>query len=326
MGPSEESRALLQLLLVRGKDFDDVASLLGTDREEVLSRLEVALSEFDASAGDLPRISLIYLTNQAGPVERADAVSLLAGDPKTLSRWSALRDSLIVAFPEADLPGGPGEAPKMTLPDASGTVVQDDRRGRLNRLPEVPNRALLALLVAGVGLAAVVGVVLLVTGGNDQSTPGPQAPTEARLRPSPGQSGSGSVEFGFSGNQFAANVDIGDLRQSEAGNGYALWLTGPVGAFPFESARVGTDGTIAGQSIINQAVICFIAADLFTEIRLSRVSDGELRSALSAATSAGGQNRFPRYSGQTVLSGPISMPKDSRDRIIEVCRGRNPAG
>ena len=166
-------------------------------------------------------------------------------------------------------------------------------------------------------------VVLL--GGSEEAETGPSGPTAAVLTPEGGERGSGEIEFGFAGERFAANLRLTGLEPNRAGQAYALWLDGPAGAFPFDRAIVGRGGEVGGQSVINEAVICFIAADLFTEVRVSRTTDAAFRRAVASAVRAGGnQAVFPDYTGKTVLSGPIAMPADSRRRIIQECGGRSP--
>lgn len=178
------------------------------------------------------------------------------------------------------------------------------------------------------GLAAIIGVVVLLGGGGaeQQVSEGPPPPTRAILEPPEGADGRGRVDFGFAGNRFAANVSLSELSPNRGREGYALWLEGPAGSFPFDSARVGEDGTITGQSEISQAIICFIAADLFSEVKVSRVGDAELTRVLREAVNRNvRQADFPDYVGETVLSGPISMPAETKENIIEVCGGRNPS-
>ncbi len=103
-----------------------------------------------------------------------------------------------------------------------------------------------------------------------------------------------------------------------------LWLTGSAGAFPIHQSEVGDDGAIAGQIKINQAVICFIAADVFPNMRLSLVNDPQMEAVLRQAARANrGQGAFPDYAGETVLEGGIAMPEASKEQILPSCA---PAG
>jgi hypothetical protein len=339
----DESRALLQLLLARGKDYGQIATLLGIEPEEVRSRAERAIGELEEGGGALEPIVIDYLLGQADPIGRAEAVRELSDNPEESDRFAQVKDQLDLLFPGADIPtpprsSGSGQAvpkkrAKIPPPPAWGSVAPQSSQeaegtnaGRFGGM-DAKSRTILAALVAAVGLAAIVVVVILLGGGGAEQNvvEEPPPPTTAVLRPAGGGEGRGEVEFGFAGSRFAANVSLSSLEPNPDEEGYALWLEGPAGSFPFDSARVGPEGTIAGQSEISQAIICFIAADLFTEVKVSRVGDAELTEALRRAVDRNvRQADFPDYVGETVLSGPISMPLETKERIIEVCGGRTP--
>ena len=337
MALSDESRALLQLLLVRGKDYDQIAELLGVERQEVRTRATAALAQISGDQAALEPSIVDYLLGQADPIGRAEAVKTLAGEPEQGASFAEARDQLALLFPDSDLPEAPaGRQVVARAPKANRKKVPAERKEPEGAPPESDRprptldgrtRTILAALVAALSLAAIIAVVVLLGGGGAEQDviEEPPPPTIASLRPPDGGPARGEVEFGFSGNRFAANVSLSDLAPSRDEEGYALWLEGPAGSFPFDSARVGQEGTIAGQSEISQAIICFIAADLFTEVKVSRVSDAQLTSALRRAVDRDlRQADFPDYVGETVLNGPISMPLESRERIIDVCEGRNP--
>ena len=342
MALGDESRALLQLLLARGKDYGQIATLLGVEREEVRSRAERAVGELGEGGKPLQPIVVDYLLGQADPIGRAEAVRALSDNPEESDRFAQVKDQLGLLFPGAEIPtpprsSGSGQAaPKrarVPIAPAEASVTpelsQDEDGASTGRFGgmDAKSRTILAALVAAVGLAAIVIVVVLLGGGGAEQNvvEEPPPPTTAVLRPAEGGDGRGEVEFGFAGSRFAANVALSNLEPNPDEEGYALWLEGPAGSFPFDSARVGAEGTIAGQSEISQAIICFIAADLFTEVKVSRVGDAELTEALRRAVDRNvRQADFPDYVGETVLSGPISMPLETKERIIDVCGGRTP--
>lgn len=337
MALGDESRALLQILLVRRKDYGEIGDLLGIEGAEVRSRAESAIAELGGSEAKLQQPIVDYILGQADPIGRAEAASLLSEHPEQADSFSAVREQLVLLYPDSELPrpagtstsgqaSGRDEKPLGTATPAVGKEDASPNR----RLPimDVRTKTILAALIAAVGLAAIVAVVVLLGGGDSgpQEAEGPPPPTRAVLEPAQGDRGEGEVEFGFAGSSFAANVSLSDLAPSRDREGYALWLEGPAGSFPFDSARVGREGTISGQSQISQAIICFIAADLFTEVKVSRVGDAELTAALREAVKRNvRQADFPDYVGETVLSGPISMPFETKNRIIEVCGGQTGA-
>jgi hypothetical protein len=191
----------------------------------------------------------------------------------------------------------------------------------------IPQRRLLAVLVLAAMLVAVVIAVILLTGsgGDDDTAAEEPAPTTAVLRPVEGAEGRGVVQFGFSGTDFAADLQFNGLEPSAAGQSYTLWLFGSGGAFPINQARVDNSGAITGQVVINQAILCLIAGDFFTEMRLSRVDNDEMRRSINEAVQSGGQqgnpDSLPEFVGETVLEGQISMPQEAKDEILRICNG-----
>lgn len=328
---SEDSRALLQLLLGRRKTYSDISALLGIDEVDVRSRAITALAEVDASQPPPDAGLTDYLLGQADPIARADVKSRLSGDPALASQAADLAAQLQLLVPGADLPGpGPatGGKPKPAAPEAvtgaeapAAPVAADASSGITSH-----QRRLIALLLGGALLALVV--ILLVTGvlggsddNGDEGQPEPAA-TVAVLEPASGQQGSGQVQFGFSGTTLAANLQLSDLEPSKKGKGYVLWLYGSTGAFPINASRVDKSGAISGQITLNEAVICLVATDFFPTLRLSRVDNQDFNKALSRASLDNqSEMRLPEYTGQTVLEGPISMPQTAKDAIIPICNG-----
>jgi hypothetical protein len=331
MALSEDSRSLLQLLLARGKSYQDIAGLLDVETTEVRLRAASALAEL---GGDGPRVTPAltdYLLGQADPIDRAECARALAEDPELLGTAQELSDQLRLLVPGAELPklaatagslaGAAGRRP------AKAPTVPEAATPRFPASLTAGQRRLLAVLVGG---ALLVGLVVVLIGalGNDdgdqvQAQQQP-APTTAILRPVAGESGQGKVEFGFSGTSLAANLQFSDLKPSTDGNSYTLWLFGPGGSFPLNQTRVTDSGAITGQIQINEAIICFIAGDLFPDMRLSRVTDAEMSQTLREARNGGGggaQGGLPDFVGDLVLEGTISMPQDAKDQILQSCNG-----
>lgn len=325
---SADQRALLQLIAVRGKGPDEIAPILGVDRDELDRRLAGALGSLAPGGPDVDGDIALMVLGQADPLARADAASRIAADPE-LGEWvDSAREALSREFPQRA--ESPAPASKTTPRHATGEVkpaedFRSDEKPSADARPAMDPRQkrLLSILVSAAGLVAIVVAVVLLLGGAEDGAPEDPGPTEARLSPVSGEDGGGVVEFGFAGTSFAANVSLTGLQPNGAGEGYALWLDGPVGAFPFDRAKAGQQGVVAGQSNINQAIICFIAADLFTEVKLSRAPDEKFRSALREAVSArGGTGPFPDFVGKTVLAGPIVMPSETRETLVRECGGR----
>ncbi|HNC05556.1 MAG TPA: hypothetical protein PLS38_04560, partial [Solirubrobacterales bacterium] len=106
---SEDSRALLQLLLGRGKNYADISGLLGIDEAEVRSRAGTALAELDDSNRPPDPELTDYLLGQADPIGRADVGNRISSDPALAERAESITDQLRLLVPGAELPR-PGSA------------------------------------------------------------------------------------------------------------------------------------------------------------------------------------------------------------------------
>ncbi|MGK2956709.1 MAG: hypothetical protein ACSLFI_13710 [Solirubrobacterales bacterium] len=334
MGLSEDSRTLLQLLLGRGKSYSDIAGLLGIDEAEVRDRAHTALTEINGSDPDKDLNLTDYLLGQSDPIARADAARELAENPKAADAASDLSDQLRLLVPGADLPRIQGG--KVT-PSKRGPQAKASSGGASGSTSARPPRSLTGsqrrLIAILLGAALLVTVVILaltgVFGGSDDSNEnaGDVSPTTAVLTAVDGQSGEGQVQFGFSGTDLAANLQFSDLAPTAKSKSYALWLNGSAGAFPIHQTSVNDEGAISGQITINQAVICFIAADIFPDMRLSLVDNAAMEEVLAQATRASrqGEGALPDYIGKTVLEGRISMPQAAKEEILPTCSAAAPS-
>ena len=332
---SEDSRALLQLLLGRGKSYADISGLLGIDEAEVRRRAGVALAEIDDSSPAPDPELTDYLLGQADGISRADIGNRISSDPALAEQAESLTDQLRLLVPGATLPkpgsaggGKPKPAPKPAPATASASGSDAADRQGLGGFGSITShqRRLIAVLLGGALLAAVV--ILLVTGAfggdSDDGAETPQAsPTVAVLQPVDGSDASGQVQFGFSGTTLAANLQINDLKPNEKGQGYVIWLYGSTGAFPIHAQQVDKSGSISGQIQVNEAVLCLIASDFFPTLRVSRVSNTDFNKALKSANLGDNQKnvKLPDYTGKTVLEGDISMPQNAKDAIVPICNG-----
>ncbi len=336
MALSEDSRSLLQLLLARGKSYGDIADLLGIGESEVRRRAHSALTEIHGSDPDRHADLTDYLLGQADPIDRAETAKALRESPEARETASDLCDQLRLLVPGAELPKLDATAGSLSSGaarrSAEGRSKKSSRAGQPKDSPgffsslTMPQRRLLAIVVlAAVLIAAVIAVVLLTGSGDDGDTNAEEpAPTTAVLRPVEGAEGRGVVQFGFSGTDFAADLQFNGLEPSEQGQSYTLWLFGSGGAFPINQARVNNSGAITGQVVINQAILCLIAGDFFTEMRLSRVQNSEMNRTIEEAVGNGSQgdaDSLPEFVGDTVLDGAISMPQDAKDEILRICNG-----
>lgn len=339
---SEDSRALLQLLLGRGKSYSEISDLLGIEPAEVRQRAVTALTEVEPSLPAPDPDVTDYLLGQSDAISRADIRTRIASDPALAAQADSLTDQLRLLVPGADLPdpasagGGkpraatPAAAPASSAGSSAPATTSGSAGEAKTGLASITShqQRLIAVLLGGALLATVL--ILLLTGvigggddsGDDQPTP-QAAQTVAVLQPVGNEKGSGQIQFGFAGTSFAANVQISGLEPSKKGQGYVFWLYGSTGAFPFHTSTVDKSGAISGQiPNLNEAMICLVASDVFPTVRVSRANDKDFNAALDAARAKKGQNAaLPKYTGKTVLEGPISMPQEAKDTIIPICNG-----
>jgi len=336
MALSEDSRSLLQLLLARDKSYSDIAGLLGVDESEVRARAHSALTEINGSDPDRGANLTDYLLGQADPLDRAATARALAEDPEVRETASDLSAQLRLLVPGADLPaldvtagslGSGSRRSREARNQASKKSTESDSArnrsvgGFFSGLTMAQRRLLAILVLAAVLIVVVLAVVALVdSDGNDESGNADEpAPTTAILRPVEGEQGRGVVNFGFSGTELAAQLQFSELEPSAQGQSYVVWLFGPGGSFPINQSSVDDAGAIAGQVPINQALLCFIAGDLFPDMRLSRVDNAEIRRTLRQVRTGGEDAQLPEFVGDLVLEGPISMPQEAKDEILPAC-------
>src|SRR5215211_5811780 len=100
---------MLQLLLERGQSYEDLASILGVEPDEVRARARAALKELAGADPDRNVALTDYLLGQADPIDRADAVRHLKDDSEDLAMVTELVQKLRLVAPEAQLPRLPGE-------------------------------------------------------------------------------------------------------------------------------------------------------------------------------------------------------------------------
>ncbi len=342
MSITAESRTVLKLVLVRGKSYREIGDLLGIEEPAARARAHQALAELSvpgepALDGEVCDV----LLGQADPITAAALARQREGDPELAERIEVIEEQLrlvaprrTVATPDPALsPAADVTHPETLSPAAGGkpAPVRDSTGtpGFSSQLTAAQRR--LVALLLGAALLAVILVLILtgvIGGSDDKPDDGSPPPTTARLEAVPGESGEGTAQIGFnSQGGLAANLQVSGLEPNRRNQTYAIWFYGSKGAFPVNQSRVGESGELAGQIALNEAVICLIAADVFPEIRVSRVSQVQMNRSLRAARRAnGGSGRIPDYAGETVLTGQISMPQEAKDQIVPGCTGATQAG
>lgn len=175
---SPDRRAVLQLLVARGRGYDQIAELLHLPEIVVRRRSHDALTELAGGPGTLDdaRRALLcdYLVGELPASRRAEARQVLADDP------AARRFARAAAARLSSLPGG--QLPELPAEDEEVAEALDALDARRERKQELENSSrkgawLLVAAVAAVVIAAVVGLSVLA-GGDDGGDTVTNTPTE----------------------------------------------------------------------------------------------------------------------------------------------------
>ncbi len=163
---SPDRRAVLQLLVARGRGYDQIAELLHLPEIIVRRRSHDALTELAGGPGTLDdaRRALLcdYLVGELPASRRAEARQVLADDPAA-RRFARAAAARLSSLPGAQLPELPAEDEEV----AEALDALDARRERKEELQRSSRTGawLLVAAVAAVVIAAVVGLSYFA--GND---------------------------------------------------------------------------------------------------------------------------------------------------------------
>jgi hypothetical protein len=330
MALTADQRAMLQLLLERGQSYDDIASLLGTERDEVRARARAALTELAGSDPDAEVGLTDYLLGQADPIGRADAVRQLQNDPESHELASRLAAQLQLLAPDAQLPQLPkpkggrasrregkdtAPAPASATPAAAAAGAGGGGAGAVaarvrTTLSERQRQVLIAL--GALAVLVVVGVLVIsgVFGGDDESSDAPAAssPEGEEIVTVPlaaeGDGGaSGEAVFGIAtADTPYVDVDLSGLDQPSQGETYVLWLLlTPDQGYPLSPLPIGEEGTFSDRFPIPQFAIPIASRAQFVDVSLSENS--ALQPVLEKAVRKG--TPILDFEGERVLSGEI---------------------
>ncbi|HEX4806057.1 MAG TPA: sigma-70 region 4 domain-containing protein [Conexibacter sp.] len=282
-----DQRAVLQLILVQGRGYDELAATLRLDPAAVRERAHAGAAALVGTGDDIDPATrgrvVDYLLGQQDDGERIVTFAQL-GDSPDASRWAqALRERLggvarepLPEVPAAAAPSRNGSAatavasPPATPPPAAPRA-QGPGGPRPSRLGG-------AILIAGAAALAIVLAIVLIGGdGGGKSATSASTPTAslrpstaprsattgttttpaarpvaaAVLRPPAGGStiGAAIVSRSSDGSRLLA-VEAARLAPNGASDIYAIWLQGGAGArfIGFVPNRVGSDGTFTVSS------------------------------------------------------------------------------
>lgn len=323
---------MLQLLLERGQSYEDIASLLDVDVDEVRSRARAALAELSGQDPDGNVELTDYMLGQADPIGRADAVRHLQSDPDALSLASDLEAKLRMIAPQAQLPqlprqrsgrGGRLRRRREPAPASAGDAAPSDEAaappgGRLGgTLSRSQQRMILVFgLIAVLAIAGVLAVTGAFSGGGEESssagtttsststsTGNDQVVADVGLKPQGGSDAKGKATFGIaSGDQAYLQLDLENVSPSPQGRTYVLWLLlSPNQGYPLSPLEIGQNGTFSDRFPIPQFAVPIASRARFVDVSLTE--NAKLQQQLPKAVKQG--NPLLTYSGESIARGAI---------------------
>jgi hypothetical protein len=280
MALTDDQRVMLRLLAERGEEgYDDIAALKGVSVDRVRAEMKEALA--------------------AAAAEQEPA-----------------------SAPAAPQPAEPTPPPAEPAPPPPAKSARTPRAPRPQRGPSLPPGRRRFALVAAAALAALAVVLVLIaviggtSGGSSSGGATGTASTEdgaagkltqAELQPVSGQSGEGRAIFGKVGKgEIVLQVAAQGLDRNAPGQSYTVWLyRSPKIALRVGSVKVGKSGRLGVQLPIPAELLAYVVSGAFDQIYLSRTSDAAYEREVAQAKT---QKSLPPYSGETVLTGPITGP------------------
>jgi hypothetical protein len=313
---------MLQLLLQQGQSYEDIASLLGLEVEQVRSRAREALTEIGGEDPDSKVGLTDYLLGQADPIGRADAVRHLQSDPEDHRLATDLAAILREAFPSAELPRLPGE------PRQPKRAKSAEAASRLPSLGLSQSQTRLIAILGG-GAIILIAVVLAITGvfGGDDNSSASSETTDAStdtaaetsadqtlqrvmLTAPGGGDASGQAVFGLAtGDQPYVDVSIRGLDPAPEGKTYVVWLllTDEQG-YPLSPITVSEQGSFSDRFSIPSAVLPVVARVQLVDVSIAPVS--QIRKLVQDAIE--NTRLVLKKPGETVLQGQVPKAQGSQ--------------
>jgi Anti-sigma-K factor rskA/Sigma-70, region 4 len=308
---SAEQRAIVELVLQRGKDYDELSDMLGMPETRVRELARDALVDLaPVSARRVEedwrgQLADYVLGQQTGPEATATRGHLRRSEPaRTWAR--SLLDSLDQLYDNGSMPAIPeGERPARARrePGAAGAVPAAEMLRRRR-----------GLAAAGAGLFAVLLVALLLwpvgllTGGDDNGDGGGSDQAAAPASTATGTPAGAAVVLG-QGNQRAVQVQATGLEPSTQQFAYQFWLYDSQGKARSLGAQV-TDkkGTLQAVGTLPDGFESYRYFDLSKEPiggPKGHSGDSVLRGRIPPLTKPGASNKVTRL-GQVVLAPPAA--------------------
>ena len=318
-----DQRAVLDLVLQRGRSYDDIARLLTIDRAGVRARALAAFDGIGPDTGLAPETRALitdYLLGQLPPRVAEQTRDRLAVSPYERA-WARVLASELAPVTSKPLPEIPDGTARTTAPKTEPGPSKPERT-RLPRPSDRPSSRLggvIFLVVGAIVVVAVVVVLILIlssgsssthgsgasaadgssaqtqssttaaTGGTSTtSTTGAKIIGQINLNPPSGTGAAKGVAFLVrAGSTLGVIIEATGLAPN-AHNAYAVWLSNT----PSDSTRVG---------FVNQAVGTNGKLQTGGPLPANASRFKELLLTLETQNS-------PKAPGPTVLQGALTLP------------------
>ena len=211
-----DQRAVLDLVLRRGRSYDDIAQLLAIDRAAVRARALAAFDAIGPETGISPESRALvtdYLLGQLPERVAEETRERLAESPydRAWARVVASELEPLAAEPLPEIPDGSRArtspstspaaeadgAPKNASPTATAAQPREPRRRRPPRLSDRPSSRRGGAIMLGVGVLVVVAVVVVlltvIGGGSSKKQPTTAASTPSRTTTTTAAGSTGST-------------------------------------------------------------------------------------------------------------------------------------
>ena len=337
MALKQDQRAMLQLLLERGQSYDDIASLLGVERDAARARARAALTELAGQDPDSEVALSDYLLGQADPIDRADVARHLQQDDRARELASDLAMKLAAIAPDGEMPKIPRASGRRQAAARSAEQgsADGDRQAGIRSPNPSRRQTQIAALIAG-AVAVVVAVALVVSGafsgnGSDSALAGAEGEsttvaagdggdeviTTVPLEPQGDGTGSGDATFGVAAaEQPYLDLVVEGLDPAPNDETYVLWLLvdGNQG-HPLAPLEIPESGNLNQRLPIDGSTVVIAAATREVDIALAKTD--QLTRVIQRAADAG--NAVVRFTGESVLRGQVPLadqipPSDGQDQ------------
>jgi Sigma-70, region 4 len=225
-----DQRAVLQLVLQRGRSYDEIAQLLSIERAAVRQR---ALAAFDAlgpqTGVDEQRRALItdYLLGQLPPPVAQDTRDRLAASPSERA-WARVVASELAPIATEPLPEIPSAAAVAEQPAAQAPVVAaaaDGEQppaapGQPASPPGAPRSSRIGgmILIGVAAVAAIVVAIVLITSGGSSKSP---TTASGAAKPSASASSSSTTSSTSSAAHVVAQINLTAAKSGSKAAGIA---------------------------------------------------------------------------------------------------------